>query len=103
MSHGQVLQYDRPAVLLTRPADPFVSRLTGTGDRAMKLLALTTAGEAAEPGPAQGPAVPASASLREVLSDLLWSGAPEATVVDADGTTCGRLTLAGVLGHGRPG
>ena len=55
MSHGQVLQYDRPAVLLTRPADPFVSRLTGTGDRAMKLLALTTAGEAAEPGPAEGP------------------------------------------------
>jgi osmoprotectant transport system ATP-binding protein len=103
MSHGQVLQYDRPAVLLTRPADPFVSRLTGTGDRAMKLLALTTAGEAAEPGQAQGPEVPASASLREVLSDLLWSGAPEATVVDADGTTCGRLTLAGVLGHGRPG
>jgi osmoprotectant transport system ATP-binding protein len=69
----------------------------------MKLLALTTAGEAAEPGPALGPPVPASASLREVLSDLLWSGAPEATVVDADGTTCGRLTLAGVLDHGRPG
>ena len=103
MSHGQVLQYDRPAVLLTRPADPFISRLTGTGDRAMKLLALTTAGEAAEPGPAQGPSVAASATLRDVLSDLVWSGAPEATVINADGTLRGRLTLAGILGHGRPG
>jgi osmoprotectant transport system ATP-binding protein len=103
MSHGQVLQYDRPAVLLTRPTDPFISRLTGTGDRAMKLLALTTAGEAAEGGATSGPAVAASATLREVLSDLVWSGAPEATVLDADGTPRGRLTLAGILAHGKPG
>ena len=102
MSHGQVLQYDRPAALLIRPADPFISRLTGTGDRAMKLLSLTTAGEAAEAGPVEGPTVPASATLRDVLSDLLWSGAPAATVVNADGTPCGRLTLAGILAHGRP-
>jgi osmoprotectant transport system ATP-binding protein len=103
MSHGQVLQYDRPAALLTRPADPFISRLTGTGDRAMKLLALTTAGEAAEAGAAHGPTVAASATLRDALSDLVWSGAPEATVMNADGTPCGRLTLAGILTHGRPG
>ena len=103
MSHGQVLQYDRPAALLTRPADPFISRLTGTGDRAMKLLSLTTAGEAAEPGTADGPAVPASATLRDVLSDLLWRGAPAATVLNADGTPRGRLTVAGILALGRPG
>src|SRR5271170_2219607 len=75
MSDGKVLQYDRPAVLLTRPAGPFVSRLTGTGDRALKLLSLTTAAEAAEPGAAEGPNVAASASLRDVLSELVWSGA----------------------------
>jgi osmoprotectant transport system ATP-binding protein len=103
MSNGQVLQYDRPAALLTRPADPFISRLTGTGDRAMKLLSLTTAGEAAQAGPAAGPAVAASATLRDVLSDLVWSGAPEATVVNADGTPCGRLTLDGILAHWKPG
>jgi osmoprotectant transport system ATP-binding protein len=102
MSQGQVLQYDRPAALLIRPADPFISRLTGTGDRAMKLLSLTTAGEAAESGSAEGPTVLASATLRDVLSDLLWSGAPAATVLNADGTPCGRLTLAGILAHGRP-
>jgi osmoprotectant transport system ATP-binding protein len=103
MSHGQVLQYDRPAALLTRPAAPFISRLTGTGDRAMKLLALTTAGEAAEAGATDGPTVAASATLRDVLSDLVWSGAPEATVLNEDGTPRGRLTLAGILAHGKPG
>ncbi len=101
MSDGKVLQYDRPAMLLTRPADPFVSRLTGTGDRALKLLSLTTAAEAAEPGAAEGPNVAASASLRDVLSELVWSGAGEATVVGADGKPAGRLTIAAILAHGR--
>ena len=102
MSRGQMLQYDVPAQLLTRPADPFISRLTGTGDRAMKLLSLTMAGEIAEPGNAEGPTVPASATLRDVLSELLWRGATAATVVNADGSPCGQLTLAGILAHGRP-
>ena len=103
MSQGKLLQYDRPAALLIRPADPFISRLTGTGDRAMKLLSLTTAGEAAETGAAEGETVPASATLRDVLSDLLWSGAAVVTVIDAAGVPCGRLTLAGILAHARPG
>ena len=102
MSLGRVLQYDRPAVLLTRPADPFVARMTGVSDRAMRLLSLTTAGEAALPGASEGPSVPASASLREVLSELLWRGAESATVTDADGTPRGRLTVAAILARGRP-
>jgi osmoprotectant transport system ATP-binding protein len=103
MSQGRLLQYDRPAVLLTRPADPFVSRLTGTADRALKLLSLVTAGEAAEPGAAEGAAVPAATPLREVLADLVWRGASVAPVVKADGTPGGRLTLAGILARGRAG
>ena len=104
MSHGQVLQYDRPAALLTRPAAPFISRLTGTGDRAMKLLALTTAGEAAESRCRQAARrLRLPRPLRDVLSDLVWSGAPEATVLNEDGTPRGRLTLAGILAHGKPG
>jgi osmoprotectant transport system ATP-binding protein len=101
MSDGKMLQYDRPAVLLTRPSDPFVSRLTGTGDRAMKLLSLTSAGDAAEPGAADGPSVPAAASLRDVLSDLVWRGAAAATVVNPDGTARGHVTIAGILARGR--
>ena len=102
MSGGRLLQYDRPAVLLTRPADPFVSRMTGLADRAMRLLSLVTAGEVALPGSSDGPAVPPTASLREVLSELLWSGADSARVVEADGTVRGRLTVAAILARGRP-
>jgi osmoprotectant transport system ATP-binding protein len=102
MSHGRLLQYDRPAVLLTRPADPLVARMTGLADRAMRLLSLTTAGEAAVPGASSGPQVAASASLREALSELMWQGASSAQVIGADGTPCGHLTVGSILGHGRP-
>jgi osmoprotectant transport system ATP-binding protein len=102
MSHGRVLQYDRPAVLLTRPADPLVARMTGLADRAMRLLSLTTAGEAAVPGASSGPSVAASASLREALSELVWQGAQSGQVVNADGTACGQLTVSSILTHGRP-
>jgi osmoprotectant transport system ATP-binding protein len=102
MSAGRLLQYDRPAVLLTRPADPLVSRMTGVCDRALKLLSLTTAGEAAVPGHSEGPSVPASASLRDVLSELVWSGASSAAVIAADGTARGQLTVAAIFARGRP-
>jgi osmoprotectant transport system ATP-binding protein len=102
MSEGRLLQYDRPAVLLTRPADPFVTRMTGFSDRALKLLSLTTAAAAAVPGNGPGPAVAADASLREALSQLVWAGAQSANVVAADGTPCGQLTVAAILARGRP-
>jgi osmoprotectant transport system ATP-binding protein len=102
MSQGRVLQYDRPAVLLTRPADPFVSRMTGIAERAMRLLSLTTAGEAALPGSSDGPSVAASASLREALSELLWCGAESLAVRDEEGRPRGHLTVAAILARGRP-
>jgi osmoprotectant transport system ATP-binding protein len=102
MSCGRVLQYGPPAQLLTRPADPLVSRMTGLADRAMRLLSLSTAGEAALPGTVDGPEVPASASLRDVLSELMWRGVDAARVTDANGTTRGHLTVAAILARGRP-
>jgi osmoprotectant transport system ATP-binding protein len=102
MSQGRLLQYDRPAQLLTHPADPFVSRMTGLTDRAMRLLSLTTAGEVAGVGASAGPRVPAEATLREALSEMLWCGAQSAQIVDADGSPRGQLTVAAILAHGRP-
>jgi osmoprotectant transport system ATP-binding protein len=102
MSQGRLLQYDRPAMLLTHPADPFVSRMTGLTDRALRLLSLTTAGEVASPGAATGPQVPAAASLRDALSQLLWCGAQAAQVIGADGRPCGQLTVGAILAHARP-
>jgi osmoprotectant transport system ATP-binding protein len=101
MSQGRVLQYDRPAILLTRPSDPFVARMTGSADRALKLLSLTTAGEAAAAGAAHGVPIPASLSLRDALSELVWRGAESAAVVDAEGRSCGALTIEAILAHGR--
>ncbi|HET9330315.1 MAG TPA: CBS domain-containing protein, partial [Steroidobacteraceae bacterium] len=69
---------------------------------AMRLLSLTTAGEAAVPGGSTGPAVPASATLREALSELLWCGAESVAVVDAEGRPRGRLTVDLILARGRP-
>jgi osmoprotectant transport system ATP-binding protein len=102
MSEGRVLQYDRPAVLLTQPADPFVSRMTGIADRAMRLLTLISAGDAATPGAGEGPEVAASATLRDVLCELVWRGVDSVRVVDPDGTPRGQLTVAAILAHGRP-
>jgi osmoprotectant transport system ATP-binding protein len=101
MSHGRVLQYDRPARLLTHPADPFVARMTGSADRALKLLSLTTAGELATPGAAAGAPIAASLSLRDALSELVWRGADAAPVTDPEGRPCGALTLGAILAHGR--
>jgi osmoprotectant transport system ATP-binding protein len=103
MSGGRLLQYDRPEVLLTRPADPFVSQLTGSADRALKLLSLTTAGEVAAVGTPRDddPAVPATATLREALAELVWRGATAARVVGDQGQTLGNLTLESILAHGR--
>lgn len=101
MSQGRLLQYAPPAALLTQPSDPLVSRMTGLADRAMKLLSLTTAGDAAVPGSVEGVEVAASATLRDVLSELVWRGADTAAVIGADGRAVGRLTIAGILAHGR--
>jgi osmoprotectant transport system ATP-binding protein len=101
MSNGRVLQCDSPAALLTRPVDPLVTRMTGVADRALRLLSLTSAGDVAAPGPTTGINVAASASLRDVLSDLVWQGAAAANVLDAQGTPRGHLTVAGILSHGR--
>jgi len=102
MSQGRLLQYDRPATLLTDPADSFVARMTGLSDRALKLLALTSAGEAALPGSSEGPQVAASASLREVLSELLWRREPSALVLGEDGAPRGHLTVAAILARAHP-
>jgi osmoprotectant transport system ATP-binding protein len=102
MSEGRVLQYDRPAALLTQPADALVSRMTGIADRAMRLLTLISAGEAATPGVGEGPAVASSATLRDVLCELVWRGVDSVRVVDPDGTARGHLTVTAILARGRP-
>ena len=101
MSQGRLVQCDRPSVLLTRPADAFVSQLTGTADRALRLLSLVSAGEIAQPGAAGSCTVAAATSLRDVLADLVWRGEQVATVVATDGAPVGHVTVADILARGR--
>jgi len=101
MSQGRLLQYDRPAVLLTRPADPFVARMTGSADRALRLLSLRTAGEVATPGMPASLQIAAAATLRDALAELIWHGAEAASVVGSDGAIVGRVTIAALLAAGQ--
>jgi osmoprotectant transport system ATP-binding protein len=107
MDQARLLQYATPAELLTRPAHDFVERLVGTAERPFRLLSLAHVQEALEPGsPEGGPPgeepLPASASLHDALSRLIWSGRETLPVADASGAVIGRVSVGGILRHGRP-
>jgi osmoprotectant transport system ATP-binding protein len=92
MKDGRLVQCAPPERLLAAPADAFVADFVGT-DRALKRLALATAADLATSGeaPAGAPTVAATASLRDVLSILLASGADAAWVAGV-----GIVTLAAI-------
>jgi osmoprotectant transport system ATP-binding protein len=102
MDQARLLQYATPAELLTRPANAFVERLAGTVERPFRLLSLLRVQEALEPGGADGEPVAASATLRDALSRLIWSGRDALPVADSSGAIVGRVSVGGILRHGRP-
>jgi len=93
---GRLEQYDKPAVVLGRPATPFVADFVGA-DRGVKRLQVTPIDAAAlDPSlPATGPRVPSDATLADALSALLDSDADWVSVVDDGdgGRYLGGLTL----------
>ena len=99
LRHGRVVQVDTPERLLARPVDAFVESFVG-GDRALKRLALMTAGALAAPMalPPGALTIAAGATLRDALALLLdHDGAPLAVVDDARGRV-GGLTLETLRG-----
>jgi osmoprotectant transport system ATP-binding protein len=92
---GVLAQYAPPDELLAAPADEFVARFVGV-DRGLKRLALSRLADV-ELLPANGDravaTVPAETSLRDAASLMLSDGNRPLTVVDADGTVLGRVTL----------
>jgi osmoprotectant transport system ATP-binding protein len=97
MRDGGLAQYDAPERLLAAPKDAFVAEFVGA-DRALKRLALVTAGEAADTAPptADVPVVSSIMSLRDVLSVLLASHADMAAVKDAAGAVRGTVSLTAI-------
>ena len=101
MDQARLLQYATPAELLTRPAHDFVERLVGTAERPFRLLSLARVREALEPGASEGEPLPASASLNDALSRLIWTGREALPVANASGAVIGRVSIVGILRHGR--
>jgi len=97
MDEGRLVQFGPPDRLLAGPKNAFVADFVGA-DRALKRLALITAGAAAEPGaaPESAPTIGEEASLRDVLALLLAQNADAARVVDAAGRLRGALSLAAI-------
>lgn len=100
IDNGRLLQHAAPARLLTAPAHPQVTLLTGTTDRALRLLSLATAADLVETGISKGPTLSVHMSLRDALSALMWAGADDGVVVDAAGQPLGRVTVAAILARG---
>jgi osmoprotectant transport system ATP-binding protein len=102
MSGGKLLQCSTPEKILTEPADPFVQQLTGTSDRALKLMSLSPLEESMAPAkPGLAYALPQSLSLRDALAEMIWQGVDEATVQDAEKAPVGSISMARLLELGR--
>ncbi|ACI53445.1 ABC transporter related [Rhizobium leguminosarum bv. trifolii WSM2304] len=102
MSEGRLLQCSTPEKILTEPADPFVQQLTGTSDRALKLMSLLPLKESMEPAKSGLTyALSQSLSLRDALAEMIWQGVGEATVQDGEKAPVGSISMSRLLELGR--
>lgn len=97
MNEGTIQQYDTPLQILAYPANDFVSQLIQADD-IIQRYHLIQAGEVMVPliGSYYGnePTVARTQSLKEVLHHILQSHTTNVIVVDEDGRSVGRVTLA---------
>ncbi|NET32661.1 MAG: ABC transporter ATP-binding protein [Cyanothece sp. SIO1E1] len=95
LNQGQVVQYDMPFKLLTQPANDFVRSLVGADDgvRQLSLLRVEMAMTKMPPTlDSRYPAIAHHENLRQALSLILQTGAPQLTVTDSE-TPVGIITL----------
>lgn len=96
LEKGQIVQYDTPFNILTRPVNQFVHDLVGADDmvRQLSLLRVETAMKNVDRDHQLNgePTIARHDNLRQALSLLLRTGAPKLTVLD-DGAAVGTLTL----------
>ncbi|HWU64252.1 MAG TPA: ABC transporter ATP-binding protein [Ensifer sp.] len=102
MDKGKLLQFTTPAEIIAHPATDFVADLVGRTDRAFRLLSLSPVGDLLEPGDAPGEPIDASQSMKDALSEALWSGRGALPVM-RDGAVIGRVTRERLMAKaGRP-
>ena len=96
MKEGKIVQFDTPFKLLTQPTNQFVHNLLGADDM-VRQLSLAQVGTAmtkmtSRYSNVNAPALSTHDSLRDALSLILKTGAPQLTVLE-DGAPIGVLTL----------
>ncbi|MDL2404969.1 ABC transporter ATP-binding protein [Rhizobium calliandrae] len=102
MSEGKLLQCSEPGKILTEPADPFVQQLTGTSDRALKLMSLLPLKGSMQPlRPGLGYSLSQTLNLRDALAEMIWQGADEAIVEDDSKVPVGSISMRHLIELGR--
>jgi osmoprotectant transport system ATP-binding protein len=102
MSEGRLLQCSVPEKILTEPADPFVQQLTGTSDRALKLMSLSPLKGSMEPlKPGLTHALSETLNLRDALAEMIWQGVEEAVVQNGAKDPVGSISMRQLLRLGR--
>ncbi len=91
---SRIVQYDTPRVLVGAPAEEHVEQFVGSSAH-VRMLSLLTAREAASPSVAATRDIPAEATLRRALDELI-SGVPALRVVGEDGKVWGGLDFQGL-------
>jgi osmoprotectant transport system ATP-binding protein len=92
---GEVVQFDTPLNILTKPENEFVRQLVGADDivRQLGLIRAVTVMTPNSDGDASGLTIHQDESLRVALSDLLKSNVERLTVVDSGKRPLGHITF----------
>ncbi|MET0748477.1 MAG: ABC transporter ATP-binding protein [Rhizobium sp.] len=102
MSEGRLLQCATPEKILTAPADPFVEQLTGTSDKALKLMAMLPLKAGMGPPKADlGYNLSETLNLRDALSEMIWQGVDEAAVRDGGDAPVGSISVRRLIELGK--
>ncbi|MBV1786672.1 ABC transporter ATP-binding protein [Marinobacterium sp. D7] len=105
MDGGKLLQAASPRELLRNPREGFVSQLVGGEERALRLLSLSPIADLVQPTELfelneDTPSIDAHLTLRDALARQLWQRSPVLRVVDANGATCGAISVQELLSAG---
>jgi osmoprotectant transport system ATP-binding protein len=94
MADGRLVQVGRPVELLSAPANDFVRDFIGREDLGVRLLSLKPVASRLRQGEAApGEPIPASANLRQALSEMIAQRTDRLSVVDDEGRKVGALAL----------
>lgn len=96
---GRLVQIDRPAALLARPADDFVREFVGGPLAGLRMLRTRTVAERIEVGAdvADGPVLHPDMPLDLALGAMVAARADRLAVADASGRKLGVVTLGGLV------